>query len=50
MTTAREINQKIVRILKSSISTFWLKMGVQALGAWQTSYELIIKICISRKL
>ena len=39
-----------VRISKGSISIFLLKMGDQALGEWQTPYEIIIKICISRKL
>ena len=38
------------RISKNSISTFLLKIGDQAFGAWQTPYELIIKICISKKL
>ena len=38
------------RISKGSISIFLFKMGDQTIGAWQPLHELIIKICISRKL
>ena len=35
---------QIFTVFKGSISIFLLKMDDQALGAWQTSFELIINI------